>query len=190
MKPLIGITTYGLSEYRVESLHYERHYLIPDEYVAAVRRAGGVPVLLPPGEESLGQWIDAVQGVIVSGGTDLDPTRYGADPADGRFYPADRPRDQTELDLASAVLAADLPTLFVCRGLQILNTVFGGSIHPHLPDLESLGGVDIHRIEVGLWTTHQVEVVAKSRLATAMGATRSSPISGHHQGVDRVGLDL
>ncbi len=190
MKPLIGISVYGLSEYRVESNHYEHHYLIPDEYVAAVRRAGGVPILLPPGEESVERWLDIVDGVIMAGGTDLSPALYGSDIGDKRVFPVDAPRDATELTLTRALLAADIPTLYVCRGLQMLNVVCGGSLHPHLPDAGLAVGADIHRDDVGLWTTHEVAVVSGSRLARAMGTTAAKAVSGHHQGVDRVGTGL
>ncbi len=190
MKPVVGISTYGLSEYQVQSDHYDRHYLIPDEYVAAVRRAGGVPVLLPPGEELVERWLDAVDGVIMAGGTDLSPALYGEDNRDLRVFPADLPRDRTELALVNALLAADIPTLYVCRGLQMLNVVLGGSLHTHIPDAGIANGVDIHRNGAGLWTTHRVEVVAKSKLARAMGTTSVEPVSGHHQGVDRVGAGL
>lgn len=190
MRPLIGITTYGVSEYRVESGHYDWHYLIPEEYVASVRRAGGVPVLLPPGETELEPWVEMVDGIILAGGTDLDPARYGADPTDERVFLADLPRDETEFALTQLALDQDLPTLFVCRGLQVLNIVLGGTLHPHLPDVAALGEADIHRNEVGMWTTHAVKTVAGSRVATAMGQISAETVSGHHQGVDRVGVGL
>ena len=191
MKPLVGISIYGLSEYRVETDHYERHYLIPQEYVEAVRCSGGVPVLLPPGEDSIGPWLEVVQGVIMSGGTDLDPQLYGGAVDNPRVHRGDKPRDQTELLLARAVLEREIPSLFICRGFQLLNVVRGGTLHAHLPDAEALVDVeDIHRDEAGLWTTHEVEVVAGSRLAKAMGVTAVRPVSGHHQGVDEVGRGL
>jgi putative glutamine amidotransferase len=164
--------------------------MIPQEYVAAVRRAGGVPVLFPPGEEEVERWLSAVDAVIVAGGTDLSPTLYGADGDDPRIFPVDQPRDATELLLTKALLVGDTPCLFICRGLQVLNVASGGTLHAHLPDAGLFDGVDIHRNEVGLWTNHGVEVVAGSRLAQAMGATVAEPVSGHHQGVDRVGSGL
>lgn len=190
MKPLIGISIYGLSEYRVQSNHYERHYLIPDEYVAAVRRAGGVPILFPPGEEAVERWLDVVDGVVMAGGTDISPALYGSDSDDQRVFPVDERRDATELALTKALLTADIPALYVCRGLQMLNVALGGTLHPHLPDAGLVAGADIHRDDVGLWTTHDVEVVLESRLALAMGTTAAESVSGHHQAVDRVGSGL
>ena len=190
MKPLIGITTYGVSEYRVESEHYDRHYLLPEEYVASVRRANGVPVLLPPGETELEPWLEMIDGLVVAGGTDLSPSLYGADPADARVFPEDQPRDETELALTRLVIASDLPPLFVCRGLQILNVALGGTLHPHLPDVADSSGPDLHRNDVGMWTTHGVQVSEGSRVAAAMGQSTIETVSGHHQGVDRVGDGL
>lgn len=187
MKPLIGITTYGVSELRTHSRHYEHHYGVPADYVAAVRRAGGGTVLLPPGEDSIDRWVVAVDGVIVTGGTDIDPDIYGGDGADTRIRTIDRPRDDMELALTHAVLDAGIPALFVCRGLQVLNVARRGTLHAHLPDL---GKGDLHRNTAGVWTNHAVEVRSGSLLASAMGATAANPISGHHQAVDRVGDGL
>ena len=187
MKPLIGICTYGPSEIRTDSKHYEHHYAVPTEYVAAVRRAGGATALLSPGEDTVDRWLVAFDGVIISGGTDVDPRLYGGDADDPRILAVDHTRDDMEMTLGRAVLAAGIPTLFVCRGLQVLNVLFGGTLHPHLPDL---GKGDIHRNEDGLWTNHAVHVESGSLLATAMGASEASTTSGHHQAVDRLGEAL
>lgn len=187
MKPLIGITTYGMSELRADSRHYEHHYGVPADYVDAVRRAGGATMLLPPGDHSIERWLDAVDGVIVTGGTDIDPDIYGGEPVDSRFRPPDRARDDMEIELTTAALDAGVPTFFVCRGLQVLNVALGGTLHAHLPDI---GKGDLHRSGDGVWTQHAVEVESGSRLAEAMGTTVATPKSGHHQGVDEVGEGL
>lgn len=187
MKPLIGICAYGPLEIRTDSRHYEHHYAVPTEYVDAVRRAGGATVLLSGGEDSVDRWLVALDGVIVTGGTDVDPRMYGGDADNARVRAVAPSRDDMEMALGRAVLATGIPTLFVCRGLQVLNVLLGGTLHPHLPDL---GRGDIHRNEDGLWTKHAVNVESGSLLATAMGATGASPTSGHHQGVDRLGERL
>lgn len=187
MNPLIGITTYGVSELGTDSRHYAEHYAVPAQYIDAVRRAGGSTVLLPPGGESIERWLGAVDALVVTGGSDVQAHRYGGDPSHPRIEAGDGPRDEMELALTDAVLGTDVPTLFVCRGMQVLNVACGGTLHPHVPDL---GNGDIHRNDEGLWTEHLVEVEPGSALAKAMDATEASPISGHHQAVDRIGDGL
>ena len=79
MQPLIGLTMYGRIERPVPSEHYEEHYSVPVVFVEAIRRAGGVPILLPPGEAHTDRWLDGLDGVVIAGGTDIDPGRYGKD---------------------------------------------------------------------------------------------------------------
>ena len=182
MQPIIGITTYGRREQPNPSDHYAEHYSAPAQYVAAVRRAGGVPVLLMPEEPAWERWLEVVQGVVVSGGSDVEPVRYGvAEHPDVVTF--DRERDDFELALAERLVESDLAALFVCRGMQVLNVALGGTLHPHIPNL---GAEDIHRNDKGLWTYHDIEAVDGSRVAEAMGTTSAKPCSGHHQALDRV----
>jgi putative glutamine amidotransferase len=122
--PVIGITTYGRGE--------SNRYSLPAEYVDAVRRAGGVPVLLPPGGES-GDGLELLDGLILSGGGDIDPARYGGGPH-ATLYNIDHERDAFELALLAAALERRLPLFAICRGMQILNVHLGGTLHEHLPD--------------------------------------------------------
>ena len=183
MQPLIGITTYDRAERPAPSEHYAAHYSIPTEYVDSVRRAGGVPILLPPGEEHWIRWMNVLDGVLVSGGTDVAPNRYGGDAEHPRIVATSPARDESELALTEALLASTIPGLFVCRGMQVLNVALGGSLHAHLPDVIA---DDIHRDEEGFWTTHVVDVTPLSRLAKAMGADQVTTYSGHHQALDVV----
>ena len=182
MQPLIGLTMYGRIERPAPSEHYEEHYSVPAVYVQAIRRAGGVPLLLPPGEGHTGRWLDVVDAVVVAGGTDIDPVRYGAVPTSA-VLAADRERDESEISLTLEAIERDVPTLFVCRGMQILNVALGGTLHPHIPDL---GIGDIHRDREGYWAYHEIEVVGGSRVAEAMGSTSVMTYSGHHQAIDSV----
>lgn len=179
---MIGLTTYGHVERPVPSDHYEQHYSVPVVYVRAIRRAGGVPVLLPPGEENVEVWLDRVDAVVVAGGTDVDPGRYGSTRAPA-IQPAELERDTSEFALARSVLDRDVPTLFVCRGMQVLNVALGGTLHAHIPEL---GIGDIHRDPDGLWALHDVDAVEGSRVAEAMKSVSVATYSGHHQAVDRV----
>jgi putative glutamine amidotransferase len=182
MGPIIGITTYGLNEQPIQSDHYADHYVLPAQYVAAVRRAGGVPVLLAPGELGWERWLDVVDGMVVSGGQDIEPARYGVD-SHPDVRRVDPDRDNTELALATRLARSSVAALFICRGMQILNVALGGSLHPHIPKLD---GGDIHRSADGLWTYHDIEALEGSLLASAMGATAAKPCSGHHQALDRI----
>ncbi|NNF64521.1 MAG: gamma-glutamyl-gamma-aminobutyrate hydrolase family protein [Acidimicrobiia bacterium] len=180
MQPIIGITTYGRVEKPSATAHYDRHFAVPDLYVNAVRRGGGVAVLLPPGEREWERWLDIVDGVVSSGGTDIDPQNYGAERASSTEA-GDAERDASELALARAVIERDVPALFVCRGMQILNVALGGTLHQHVP---ALGFGDIHRDEQGGWAFHEVEAIDGSLVAETMAAATATPCSGHHQALD------
>ncbi len=143
-------------------------------------------MLLPPGEVSWGVWMAAVHGVVLSGGSDVQPRWYGGE-ATEHVQPGDEERDESELAVTSALLDRDVPTLFVCRGMQVLNVALGGTLHPHIPDL---GIGDIHRDGEGMWTLHDVTASPGSRIADAMGTGTASPVSGHHQAADRIGTGL
>ena len=177
--PLIGITTYARDE--------QNHVHLPAEYVDAVRRAGGCAVLLPPGEPQLDVVFGKLDGLIIAGGGDIDPQRYGSSqhPA---VYMIDRERDEMELALAQRVLESELPTLCICRGTQILNVVLGGTLHVHLPDV--VGESIRHRAPPREPVPHPVQVESSSRLAELMGQTGVEPMSWHHQSIDQVGTGL
>lgn len=188
MPPIIGITTYGRNESRVESTHYDDHYMIPADYVDAVRRAGGVPVLLPPGEPQWRAWLDVIDGIIVSGGSDVVPTEYGGNSEHPDLTVHDLPRDETELALTKMILAEEkTPTLFICRGMQVLNIAAGGSLHEHIPDIRP---DDIHRGADGGWSIQQVDVDPASFLHRVMGEETAVTYSGHHQAVKELGKRL
>src|SRR5439155_1015474 len=107
--------------------------LVPAAYVAAVERAGGRPLLVPPSDEAIAETLDALDGLLFSGGSDLDPELYDQEPHEQTFgvHPD---RDRAELALLEAALARDMPVLAVCRGSQVLNIARGGDLVQHLPD--------------------------------------------------------
>jgi putative glutamine amidotransferase len=162
--------------------------LLPLSYAEQVTAAGGVPVLLPP-LPGVTTAVDRLDALILSGGGDLDPAGYGAQPhpETSRVQPA---RDQAELDLLAAAQAAGLPVLAICRGLQILNTSRGGTLQQHLPDN---GG---HRAGPGTFGTHPVRVALGSRLAALLGPPDAGGElwldvpTAHHQAIDRLGAGL
>lgn len=181
--PLIGVTSADRDEELVASAWYDASYSVPAQYVDAVRRAGGTPIMLPPGESNWGRWLQTVDGVIVSGGADVSPIEYGGDVAHPRQQKAHGDRDATELAVTRELIAGETPALFVCRGLQILNVAMGGTLHQHLADtLEE----DIHKLEGDGWAYHDARVKAGSRIAKAVGTETVSGATGHHQAIDRL----
>ncbi len=160
-------------------------FSIPTGYVDAVRNAGASPLILPPGEAEPGRLLDLLGGLIVSGGGDIAPTAYGADPQETVYQVSDE-RDQFEFSLTrSALTQPEIPLLFICRGMQVLNIVCGGTLHVHLPD--QFGETIAHRLPPREPTLHEVRIDQNSRLASILGATRVEACSWHHQCIDRLG---
>jgi putative glutamine amidotransferase len=183
MRPVIGITSYA-QDARWGVWHLPAA-LVPLAYVDAIERAGGRALVVPPAEEDVEQTLDALDGIVFSGGADVDPAQYGADAHPETDDPQTR-RDSGELALLRAALARDMPTLAICRGFQLLNVARGGDLVQHLP--ETVGN-DVHKHVPGEFAVHPVEVKDGSRLAAIVG--RGSEVtSHHHQGLGRVGEGL
>ena len=183
MRPIIGITSYA----------QEAHWgawtlpaaLLPLAYIRSVDQAGGRPLLVPPVGEGIEETLDALDGLILSGGADIDPSAYSADPHPETTI-THPDRDHAELALLDAALAREMPVLAICRGMQMLNVVHGGDLDQHLP--ERLGH-EGHRETPGVFSEHEVRLEPGSRTATLLG-TRAAVKSSHHQGLDRVGEGL
>jgi len=178
--PLIGITTY-------REPHKDGHQLItiPEAYVQAVSQAGGLPVLIPLGlpEQQLTDILPHMDGVIFSGGGDIDPAHYG-----GEIHPKisslDSDRDRVELHLAKEIVLLGTPFLGICRGLQTINVAFGGSLYTHLPD--TLPG-DVHppydERKPRDILAHSVEIKPETQLYEILGKSMLEVNSLHHQGI-------
>lgn len=181
--PLIGITTYAQrARWGVWDLPAA---LIPLDYVDSVERAGGRAVLLPPSEDGVEETLEVLDGIVFSGGADVDPAHYGAEAHPETDEPQAR-RDAGELALMKAALARDLPTLAICRGFQLLNVARGGDLVQHLPETV---GTDDHKQVPGEFAVHPVEVKEGSRLASIVG-DGPAVTSHHHQALGRVGDGL
>jgi len=183
-RPVIGITSYAPERVKW-GVWEDPVIMVPASYVHAVEHAGGRPLVLPPTPDSVEETLEIVDGIIFSGGGDVDPGRYGADPHPATDAP--RPeRDDAELALLTAALARDLPVLAVCRGSQVLNVALGGDLVQHLP--ERVGHED-HRHTPGQFADHDVDVSPDSRLGSILGE-RAPVKSHHHQGYGRLGRGL
>jgi putative glutamine amidotransferase len=188
-RPNIGVTaatervSYGVWE-EVPAV------ISPARYLQAVQRAGARPVLLPPDPEDAedpGEVLDLLDALVVTGGAgDLNPALYGEErhPETG---PVQEERDAYELALVRGALEREMPVLGICRGMQILNVAYGGTIEQHLPDVL---GHEEHRHTPGTFADHEVRLVPDSLAARAAGSESTPAKSHHHQGIREVGEGL
>ncbi|MCX2182467.1 gamma-glutamyl-gamma-aminobutyrate hydrolase family protein [Streptomyces sp. SKN60] len=177
-KPLIGVTTYlNQAQWGVWDLPAA---LLPAAYPRLVQASGGLAVLLPPDVPSAAaEAVARLDGLVVAGGADVEPVRYGAEP-DARTGPPARDRDSWELALIDAALAAGTPLLGICRGMQLLNVALGGTLVQHL---------DGHTEAVGVMGRHPVNPVPGTRYAATVPERAEVP-TYHHQCVDVLGKNL
>jgi putative glutamine amidotransferase len=183
MRPIVGITTYAEdARWGVWDLPAA---LIPLAYVRAVEAAGGRALLVPPSTEGLEETLEVLDGLLLSGGADLDPGSYGAEahPETDGVRPE---RDSAEIALLEGALARDMPVLAVCRGSQVLNVACGGDLVQHLPEVIGHEG---HKKVPGVFADHDVDVLPETRLREVIG--EHAPVkSHHHQGYGRLGDGL
>ena len=163
--------------------------MAPRSYSHAVQRAGACALLMPPdprAESDPDTFLDRIDGLLLAGGSDIDPASYGADP-DPETRGTWPERDAFELALARRALEREMPVLGVCRGMQTLNVACGGTLIQHLPDVV---GHEQHRHTPGTFGDHEVRLEPGSLAAAAAGAEQITVKSHHHQGVDQVGEGL
>jgi putative glutamine amidotransferase len=191
--PLIGVTT---SEVRIaEEVQRAREGEPPRTemalgltYMKAIERAGAIPVAIPPlAAEAVTPLVQRLSGICLSGGPDIHPSAYGADPHPA-LGPTWRELDLAEIALARAADRRGLPILAICRGAQALNVARRGTLFQHLPD--GGGGVDHRPGDYGPDVAHSVEIEPDSLLADVLGATRLDVPSYHHQAADELGREL
>ncbi|WP_318206877.1 gamma-glutamyl-gamma-aminobutyrate hydrolase family protein [Streptomyces sp. SJL17-1] len=177
-KPLIGVTTYlDQARWGVWDM---RAALLPAPYPRLVQESGGIAVMLPPdAPEAAAAVVARLDGLVIAGGADVEPVRYGAVP-DSRTGPPARERDAWELALIDAAVASGTPLLGICRGMQLLNVARGGTLIQHL---------DGHVEAVGVIGRHPVKPVPGSRYASLVPELTEVP-TYHHQAVDRLGAGL
>ena len=184
MRPVIGITTY------VEPARWGywelEAALIPTDYVNAVEDAGGRPLLVPPVEDGIEETLEALDGIVFTGGSDIDPGEYGEE-AHPETFGILKNRDLSELALLTAALERDMPVLGICRGIQVLNVARGGDLHQHLPEVV---GHERHKNDPpGVFIEHEVAIEPGTKLAGLLGGAHGVK-SHHHQGLKRLGDGL
>jgi putative glutamine amidotransferase len=193
-KPIIGVT---VSEIRAkEDAQRVRHgeptqteMTLGLAYMRAVEQAGGLPVALPPlKSENVDPLLDQLSGLLLTGGPDIDPACYGAEPHP-ELGPIDHDVDVFEIALCRRADRRGMPILGICRGAQVLNVARQGSLIQHLPDISS-GAIEHRQPEPGDRTTHEVRVAPDSGLAQTTGGGPVDVNSFHHQAIDRLGLGL
>jgi putative glutamine amidotransferase len=185
---VIGLTTY-LAQAQTGVWDVQASFL-PAVYFDAVTKAGGIAVLLPPqpvSPEIADRVLDGLDGIIITGGPDIEPARYGHE-----AHPTtDKPhhlRDAWEEALLTAAIARNLPFLGICRGLEVLNVATGGTLHQHLPEVV---GSDRYRVGGGTFAVNEAIVGGDGILPSLLAETPSLPVkSYHHQAIDELGRGL
>jgi putative glutamine amidotransferase len=179
-RPVIGICS------AVESARWAAWEVLvnlsPRTYSLAVQRAGGLALILPPDDsvaEAPDEVLDLLDALILAGGSDIDPASYGAKP-----HPETKvtwpERDRFEIALGTRALERDMPVLGICRGMEMLNVIQGGTLNQHL-------GLELHRHTPGVFTDHRVQLEPGSLAARVVGAETTEVKSAHHQGVEELG---
>jgi putative glutamine amidotransferase len=178
-RPLIGVSTYLEAGARWGTWELEAA-LLPAGYPRLVQRAGGLAAMLPPDSpEHAAATVARLDGLVIAGGPDVEPVRYGAE-RDPRCGPPALARDAWELALIDAALTAGVPLLGICRGMQLLNVALGGTLVQH---------IDGHAETPGVFGHHPVKPVPGTLYAAAVPEETSVP-TFHHQAVDRLGAGL
>jgi putative glutamine amidotransferase len=180
-RPVIGICA------AIESAQWAAWEVVvnlsPRAYSLAVQRAGGLALILPPDDvvaEAPDELLDMIDGLILSGGSDIDPGSYGAKP-----HPETRgtrpERDRFEIALGTRALERDMPVLGICRGMEMMNVIQGGTLNQHIP------GLELHRHTPGAFTDHRVRLESGSLAERVVGAELTEVKSAHHQGLEELG---
>lgn len=185
-RPVIGLSTY---RQRAQSGVWDVHAsFLPGVYIEGVTRAGGIATLLPPqpvDDRIADRVVGSLDGLVITGGRDVDPAAYGHDRHPTTDDPA-RDRDEWEFALLRAALRNHLPVLGICRGAQVLNVALGGTLHQHLPDVISHNR---HQQGKGVFSTSTVDTISGTRLAGLIGE-HAQVQCYHHQAIDRLGDGL
>lgn len=191
MAPIIGVTA-TLKEDLDSVAHRPLGFFVRADldYVEGVRGGGGAPVVLPPIVEMAGEMVRNIDGLLLSGGSDLDPSYYGEEPLPELDVTIPE-RDAFEMALLEHALEREIPVLGICRGLQVINVALGGTLYQDLPSQVAANGLIAHRQQSPKWQwTHEVEVSGGSNIARIMEAGELRVNSYHHQAIKDLAEDL
>jgi putative glutamine amidotransferase len=193
-RPLIGVSSSELREARstrpVDQGEPRQHEIaLSLTYPEALDRGRGLPVILPPIEpDGVPDLVSRLSGLMLSGGPDIHPSAYGA-AVDPHLGPTEPELDHFELALVREADARGMPILAICRGMQALNIVRGGTLHQHLPDVTG-DKIEHRQTDPGERPTHWISLAPRSDLARTLGRTRAKVNSFHHQAIDQLGEGL
>jgi len=185
-RPLIGLTTYR-QQARSGVWDVPASFL-PGVYLDGVTRAGGIAALLPPqpvDDDIAARVVSGIDGLILTGGKDIDPATYGHEPHPATEAPA-RERDAWEFALLNAALRCGVPVLGICRGPQVFNVALGGTLHQHLPEVIGHTG---HRVADATFASHTATITEGTLLGRLLGQTVQTRCY-HHQAIDQLGRGL
>lgn len=189
-KPVIGITAGPMSD--VTDHGTFQRFRVSADYVNAVHAAGGLPIVLPPQEGNIANILETVDGLVFSGGADIDPREYGDQEVHPKTYDISPLRDKFELDLMRAAIAADVPSFCICRGVQVLNVACGGTLIQDVPDqydptlVHDQGNSGLHPGD----PAHTLATTIDGRLREIYGSDHVQVNSFHHQAVKDVAPGL
>jgi putative glutamine amidotransferase len=185
-EPVVGIC--AAREQARWSFWDQTAHLVPDSYVRPVQGAGGLPVLLPVDPRAPARLVESIDGLLLIGGADLDPVSYGAARACGTETTY-RDRDDFEIGMVRHALAAGIPVLAICRGMQVLNVALGGTL---VQDLTKADGSNIHRRRLGTFdeAENHIMLVEGSLAARAVGEGVHVAHCHHHQAIEKLGEGL
>lgn len=182
-KPVIGITPTPMEDQQAHGSF--TRYAIATTYTEAVEAAGGIPLVIPPQEGNIDAILELVDGVIISGGGDIDPVRYGESDIHEKTYGIHAGRDDLELAIAKEAVVRDIPVLCICRGIQILNVALGGTLIQDVPD-QYPSDIEHRQQASGIPKEepgHRVSVTPGSLLERTYGSSEIEVNSFHHQAI-------
>ncbi len=190
MKPIIGITPSPSEDQFSHGLFYR--YALSSNYTEAVEAAGGVPIIIPPQHGNIDEILDMVDGLLLSGGGDIDPQRYGDTEVHEKTYGLHEGRDVLEIELTKGAVARDLPVLCICRGIQVMNVALGGTLIQDIGDQYS-DEIQHRQHENGIEPSepsHEVTAERDSLLGDVYELEQIQTNSFHHQGLKEISPEL
>lgn len=182
-KPVIGITPTPMEDQQPHGVF--TRYAIATTYTEAIEAAGGIPLVIPPQHGNVDAILDIIDGVIISGGGDIDPASYGDTYVHDKTYGIHPGRDDLELEIAKQAVERDIPALCICRGIQVLNVALGGTLIQDLPD-QYPNDVEHRQQDAGIPKEepgHRVTVTPGSLLERTYGSSEIDVNSFHHQAI-------